>query len=377
MSDTNNICSNEAYNTSILLKKRFQLFRIPPQRYDNLQNSPYIENNLNKKVTQDELNMRRKAEILKYSASKSNTKTNNFSKREKWAQLVNGSSQQRQLPYYFIQNNLIPGTNNYINTCPNGTIMYTPTSASDIPGPIMNLYNDSNVPLYMYSTNTNPYGLINQELTTQQFTYDICFNNIINETNSVIVTSIYIMNILTSTYMFNIQFPISIFIRANVISGQTGNYNNALTFDFSNNPFQTSVYYGTNPVINNGTINNPTFSLSSSIKSVSFDISINLNTHTYFVGNQYIGMYSINNLLLNTQQGYIYDIYSNNVDSNNIPSFKLTDTSQTFDTTFQEISYGICTNPSLLLLNQKNINCNIVNPSSFPSLSTYSPLSIV
>jgi hypothetical protein len=378
MSTFNNICNDPTYLTSLLIKKKFKIFNvnIPPQRYNSLQNSPYISNNsFNKIFTQSELNMRRKAEILKYSATQSNTKTNNLTKKEKWSQLVNGSSQKRNLSYSFIQNNLLPGTTNYINTCPSGTILYTPSSASGIPGPIINLYEDPTIPLYMYSSNTDPYGIINKDPTTQQFDYDNTqVNQYINQTNYVIITSIFIINILTPTYTFNIQFPISIFIYAEVLNKQNETYNDSLTISFLNYPFQTNTYYGSNIVQKKGIINNPSIVPPSS-KSVTFDISLNLNNDTFFSGNQYIGMYSINNLTLNTQQGYVYDICLNNVSSFDIPSFKLTDLSGNFSSKFKNISYGICANIEFNQLNQFK-NCKVNNPSSFPSITTYKMLSV-
>lgn len=372
MSNKLNVCSDIGYQNSVSLKNRFRLFNIPVQRYDNLVNSPYdISNVLNKTFTQDQLNMRRKSEILKYGATKSNTKTNNLTKREKWVQLVNGSSQQRNLSYSFIQNNLIPGTTNYINTCPSGTILYTPTSASGIPGKVMNLYEDPTVPLYMYSENTNPYGILNRELDTTQFTYDKDLLNTYLDTsnNYGIITSIYIFNILTPTYTFNIQFPISIFISASVKPGKVGSFKETITINFNIKPFQPYIYYGSSIVIKNGEINNPTV-ISLSNNSVIFDVSMNLSNRT-FSGNQYIGNYSLSNLILNTQTNYIYDLCLNIMDQFNI----ITQSNSNLYNNFENIRYGICTNVAYNSLNIFN-NCSIKNPSTFPSISTYQSLSI-
>lgn len=379
MTDSQNVCDDPSYKTSIEIRNRFKILNVPPSRYDNLKNSPYINtNSFNRTFTQAELNMRRKAEVLKYNASNSSTKTNGLTKKEKWKLLVNGSSQKRSLSYSFIQNNLVPATNNYIQTCPSGTIQYTPTSSSGVPGKIVNLYEDPTIPLYMYATKTDPYGLINQEENTSQFEYDkTLVNQYINQTNSIILSSIYINKILTPLYTFSIQFPISIFISAQVKSGQTGFYNDILKVDFSNNPFQTSIYYGDSKVSNTTNINNPTY-ISTQSRSASFDISMNLSS---FSGNQYIGIFYINNLTLNTQEGYIYDILLQNISDLNISSFKLSSLSNTIDTFYsyyENIQYGICANIEFNKLN-KYINCTVQNPTSFPfpSISTYQPLSII
>lgn len=378
MSSFNNICNDPAYQTTLLLKKRFNSFNIniPPQRYNSLQNSPYVTtNSFNRSFTQSELDMRRKVEILKYTANQSSTKMNNLTKKEKWSQLAKGSSQKRNLSYSFIKNNLIEGTTNFINTCPSGTILYTPTSASGIPGPIINLYENTSIPLYMYSSNTAPYGLINKEEYTKQFSYDnTLVNQYINQTNNVIVTSIFIINILTPTYTFNIQFPISIFIYAEGLNRQSGTYNDSLTISFLNLPFQTNTYYGSNILKKSGIINNPTI-IPPSSKSVTFDVSFNFDTDNYFSGNQYIGMFYINNLSLNTQNGYVYDICLNNISSLDISSFKLTDLTGNLNSKFKNISYGICANIEFNQLNKFN-NCSVNNPSSFPSTTTYKILSV-
>jgi len=374
MTDNQNVCEDSSYKRIVDFRNRFRILNVAPSRYDNLQNSPYLNtNSFNKAFNQQELNMRRKSEILKYNASNSSTKTNGLTKKEKWKLLVDGSSQKRNLSYSFIQNNLLPGTTNYVQTCPSGTILYTPTSSSDVPGKIMNLYEDPTIPLYMYATQTNSYGLINLEENTIQFDYDKSLVNLyINQTNSVTVSSIYINNILTSTYTFNIQFPISIFISAKVKSEQTGVFTDTLIMDFSNNPFQTYIYYGEERLSTSGIINNPSYT-SPLLKSVSFDVSMNLSINNSFSGNQYIGLFSINNLTLNTTNGYIYDIILKNISDFNISSFKLS--SNKIDL-YETIQYGICANVGLNQLN-RFINCTVQNPLSFPSISTYQSLSII
>lgn len=376
MTDNLNVCDDKSYKTTVDFRNRFKILNIPPSRYDNLINSPYLNTNIfNRSFNEYELNMRRKAEILKYNASNSTTKTNGLTKKEKWKLLVDGSSQKRSLSYSFIQNNLVAGTTNYVQTCPSGTILYTPTSSSDVPGKIMNLYEDPNIPLYMYATKTEAYGIINNEEIISQFDYDKSLvNQYINQTNSIIVSSIYIQKILTSTYRFNIQFPISIFISAQVKSLQTGSFIDTLTVDFSNNPFQTYIYYGEERISSNQTINNPTYSLNGS-KSGSFDISLNLSLNNSFSGNQYIGIFYINNLILNTQEGYIYDIILKNISDFNISSFKISSLNDKIDL-YENVQYGICANIEFNQLN-KFINCTIKNPGSFPSIATYQSLSII
>lgn len=377
MTDSQNVCSDPGYLNSVSIRKRFQLLNVPPTRYNNLVNSPYdISNSLQQTFTQSQLDMRRKVEILKYSSNKTNTKTNNLTKREKWAQLVIGSSQKRNLSYSFIQENLIPGTTNYINTCPSGTILYTPTTASGIPGKIMNLYEDPTVPLYMYVTKTETYGLINQEADTREFLYDKELLNIYLDTsnNYGTITSIYIKNILTPTYTFNIEFPFSIFISGTV---KPGTFNTSTSFKESiiiyyvSKPIESYIYFGSSKTVTTFSETIP------QKKSVTFDISMNLSTGQTFYGNQYFGQYSMTNILLNTQPTFLYDLCSNRIDSTGTDLINIdTPVNSSLYTNFENIKYGVCLNVAYNSIN-KYTNCSVQSPTSFPSPSTYKSLSLI
>ena len=109
-----NICNDEAYQNMIVQNKRFQLMNIPPIRYDNLANNPYILRypGSSSKFTKNDLDMRRKVEILKYNANNSNTQTNNFTKAEIYAQAISGKYQQRTYPNSFVRDN---SKNNQLN----------------------------------------------------------------------------------------------------------------------------------------------------------------------------------------------------------------------------------------------------------------------
>lgn len=348
----NNVCNSPAYLNSITLKKRFQLLNVPPTRYNNLDQSPYLLN-----YTQYQLDMRRKAEILEYNASRTNTKTNNYTKFELWKQLVSGIVQKRSLSQSFIKQNTIPGTTNFVQTCPSGTILYTPTYASDVPGPIVNLYNDPNVPLYMYGQDANSYAIINQQQDNTQFIYDNNLSNqdkyltnYVDKPNVTLLTSIYIKNILTSSYTFTIKFPISIFMTATVRSTLKvpGKYKESFTLSFTGNrPFQPYIYYGTVPVNNN--VFDKAIPYTPQKKSVTFDISMVPNpmdpNNNNFYANQYIGMYQLYQLNLQTQPGYIYDLIYDNRDFNKTDLLNITfPPNSVFDYYFENLSYGITLN---------------------------------
>lgn len=88
-----------------------------------LQTNPYTS------FTKQQLDMRRKAEILKYNPTRSNSQTNASNQKEKFSQIMRGSYKQCQVD------------------TPSKLVS---TTASDVPGPPMYLYEDPNVKLYNY-----------------------------------------------------------------------------------------------------------------------------------------------------------------------------------------------------------------------------------
>ena len=387
-----NICTDSAYQNAISIKKQFQLFPNPPQRYDNLLNNPYI---LYPQYSQNDFNMRRKAEILKYTATKTNTKTNNLTRSERWAQLVNGSTQQPSQG--FIKANTISQTSNSITiqTCPSGTILTTPSYASNIPGPVTQLYFDPNVPLYNYATGQVSSGILNTSINTLEFINSSELNKLDNKltvnSGSILAATIFIQNPLSAYRDFTIQFPISIFIEGIVrsdISLNKQSYNSPITITFTD-PVNVSLQY------NGHNISNIKYDLSiSGPKTTTFDISMVPNTNDpsnyYFSGNQYVGICTINNFKtmdinniiqngLTTQYGYVYDIVLNTIDSIGDQLYSVTGIdviNNNYYTYFNRPTYGIYVNVSQNTVN-KTVNCSVKNKSNFPSVSTIQPLTVV
>ena len=101
-------------------RRRQLLFTIPPPR--NTIQSPYPQ------YTQQQLDMRRKAEILKYAGNKQNTKTNSLTRSERYAHAMRNRNRV----------DLTTTVNNV--SCPDDAIIYTSSSASGVPGPSIPLY---------------------------------------------------------------------------------------------------------------------------------------------------------------------------------------------------------------------------------------------
>ena len=91
--------------------------------------------------------MRRKAEVLKHSGPQKSTQGNKLTKAQRFAQVVSGSSPTQKLY----------GRNNkeYAPGFCDSSLNLIPTSSSDVPGPIISLYLDNMVPLYMYASPDN------------------------------------------------------------------------------------------------------------------------------------------------------------------------------------------------------------------------------
>ena len=131
-------------------------------------NNPYIYvdsigNTITSGITQKQLDMRRKAEILQYN--KNSSVNNKLTRAQKYAQLVRGTYRRTQTEV--IQTPILNSlgqiikydttTNIYsMGPCESDKSIVTPSSSSDVPGPIVNLSLNKDIPLYKYSQFTNP-----------------------------------------------------------------------------------------------------------------------------------------------------------------------------------------------------------------------------
>jgi hypothetical protein len=288
---SNKICDDPTYQNMVLQKSRFQLLNIPPQRYNNLANNPYTLNypGTSRKFTKQDLDMRRKVEVLKYSANNSSTQTNRFTKAEIYAQVISGKYQQRTYSNSYITENT---KNNQLTTCPT---IYTPTSACGVPGPVMYLYEDTNVPIYNYTTNTDSnYGILTQGINPYGTTWD--YTKDTNKADNSIITSLFIYyNDDEPFKTFTITTPIVITFNGTKIPSSSSR----ITFNIDT--VTTSILY-------NSSTYTPTQSLIHTFTTNTINIDILSNSSSTFSGTCYLGSLEIKNIVLPIQKGYIFDI---------------------------------------------------------------------
>ena len=263
-----------------LQRQKMQLLNIPPTRFTPT--SPYPT------YTRFQLDMRRKTEILKYSAAKTNTKTNNFTKSEKWAQLVSGNFQRRT----YSQEQITNSTNNLVDCSSNETIL-TPTSSSGVPGPIMYLYNDPSIPLYNYVVNRS-YSILDDN-NRQPWNINP-YNDIVCENGEqTLVSLLGIRQYIESDYTtFNLTTSVGIFVGGTVDTGD-----NTSTLNISISNIGCAIYY------NDTVVATPTISVSG---LNTLEVDIGDSDTDLFSASLFVGNITTDDFTLYTKPNMAYDI---------------------------------------------------------------------
>lgn len=295
--------------TSILQQRaNTAKYNVPPSRI-NIP-SPYPGH------TKMQLDMRRKAEILKYNGVGQSSKTNAQTKTQLYSYLsnnaVNSNVSQYSLKYALKDVN-----------CSINKNIPTLTTACDVPGPPMYLYNDPNVPLYNYigSGANRTSGIINSPApaawsvyTTNEILYistsTTLFANAYTQSCEIELGSMLIStNMKESVSSFTISSPIAIWTRG--LNGYSGTYN-PTTKTYSR-PRPTDVS-NINISIENVTVkvyaNDALIITSSNCTQQFATVTVNPNATgpNIFYSVDYAGMLTISDLVLTTQPGYNYTI---------------------------------------------------------------------
>jgi hypothetical protein len=264
--------------TSICYNQKQQLlFNKPLPRYTPI--SPYPQ------YKQFDLNMRRKAEILKHSSNASSTQTNNLTRKEKWAKISNARY------------------NGNVLFCPTDEYLPTLSTSSDVPGPITVLYNDPKIPLYNFATNTASYAVDNSTINTNYST--LINSNVLINSNTE--TSLMKLNIQNNQnvpiHKFSISTPFCFYISGSNIDPKTGPFDLQILMS----SISVLTYYsGVETLALNGA---PKYSYT----TMNIPIQLTLKppdnkTPFSFSAFVYGGMLNLSNINLYTEPGYIYDI---------------------------------------------------------------------
>lgn len=250
------------------LRKLRMQFNVPPTRLRIL--SPYSNG-----FTKHEIDMRRKAEILKHQGPQKSTQMNTLTKKQKFAQVIRGYNPEQKTVR---SSNFTADQLEFCNSKENKVL----STSSDVPGPAIPLFLDKSVPLYNYAVGNRTYAIVPDEKQTWRF--------FVNEENENSIQTI-IPSVQKNIGTLEIIEPSSSLIKYKLVISysSTTTVNNA----------QLQIYYGGSEVMY------PT----------TFEYSINENTII------------IDNIVLYTNSGYFYELLLtiDNTSNITINNFALTD----------------------------------------------------
>jgi hypothetical protein len=253
-------------------------------RYDTSNNNPYVKINATTglPLTQYDLNMRRKVEILKYDKSSNVSLT----KKQSWTQIVKGASQRRT----YSQSQLLALRNGTGTENAADDACQTLSTSAGIPGAAFYLKLDPNVPLYNYLISDN-YATRNVE-NTVTWTYT---NNSDVIGNDPFLFTIFVGPAIDVNYgIFTFSAPIGL-----RVSGTSSSLDASGTFSVTIPKENISVsvsYGGKNITLNTNPI-------------ITFDTEITGKTvNGSFNGQIYIGQFVVSNLGLYLSPGFVYEI---------------------------------------------------------------------
>jgi hypothetical protein len=237
-----------------------------PVRYEGVA-SPYISTTTQRAYTQQELDMRRKAEILQYNKNNNSKLTS----KQKYTQIVSSVRTRR-------------GARDASgNDCPNDLYIPTPSSSSGVPGPVVMLTYDPDIPLYNYADNTS----INSETVypTQAWSYSIA-NDIPTDNNEMTdLLRIAIIKPNDTTIALHMTIPVGVRV---VGTASTTVALNSFSVEITYNKFPLSIV---EPAI---VIDAPTITITP--------------TGSSFEATHYLGTAVITDLRLPSYAGYIFTI---------------------------------------------------------------------
>lgn len=240
-----------------ILARRAQILRLrtPPIRLE-LQN-PYAS----MEFSQEDLNMRRKAELLQYD--KTSNVQGKLTRAQRYRQISQGIGNRGSQTLLSVSGEFIGVVST--SSCPLDLYLPTLSSRSDVPGPSVTIQYDKNVPLYNYATNEQQLGISTIELMNA-WSFNTSTNILALVDNEVSLMHIfhnidnvdYEMN--NKLYTFTLNIPIGIYIAGDISGSLTAGLTNSTSIDtlavniYANN--STEALSETSIVVNHSDIRN-------------------------------------------------------------------------------------------------------------------------
>ena len=334
-----------------ILARRAQILRLrtPPIRLE-LQN-PYTNTNF----TQEDLNMRRKAEILQYN--KTSNVQGKLTRAQRYQQISQGIGNRGSQTLLDVSGEFI-GVAGTVS-CPLDLYLPTPSSRSDIPGPPIILQYDKDVPLYNYATNAQQLGVPNVELMNA-WSFNTSTNTLALSENEVTLMHIFHnvdnidSEIINKLYTFTLNIPIGLYVAGDI----SGNLTPDLTNSVSINTFDVNIYanQSTDALVE------PAIALNLDIIK---DTSMNyiIDSSNAFYATSYVGNVVITTPPLLIEQLSIYDIKIKVKNSHSVHA------AHTFNT-LTGIESSVPTSGIYLNLTPNNISAkNNISYTAVPSLT--------
>lgn len=269
-------------------RRLFFIYNTPPTRYNPT--SPYIGTDYTN--TKNGLDMRRKAEILKYNTY---SQQGTITKKKRWSQIINTN----------IRSTASVGS--VAPDCESDDSIPTLSSACDVPGPIIVLYNDPNVPLYNYKKNTDAYSLLDKLQNEDEYQLSGIATNleyVTNVRNFLCILKI-LNNIELNRTVFILIIPVT--IQIDYTSSELSGY-----VDLSFNIPNLNISYGAQ-VLQETDFNSNMFDIEGKLINLSGQNRIILPAGTTQTQKHYY--FHISNIDLFTSNGYAYSLYLTNTNS--------------------------------------------------------------
>lgn len=276
-------------NTQALQRSKFFFLEYGKSGVDSSvqSNNPYEYNNTGElKYSPSRLNMRRKAEILKYNKNRSVTQSSN---KGKWTYL----------------SNIRPTNNRSVRdktVCPNTP---QPSSSSGVPGPVIPLILDESVPLYNYILKP-VYQRVDYDAMKR--IYDDFPQYNIDGLNGTIntFTNLVILNPNNNQFTYDLTIPIYVQYEADYTTGYADPISSAQLYVYS---AEIYIYYSDTLVYTlPATFRTSPTSLPTDIVESTLTSSLTFNTsqNAHINVSQYAGVLYFTNIPLQTITQYVY-----------------------------------------------------------------------